>query len=230
MIANAQTFWLESLKEASHYNSWVFSQLQPHLGRKVLEVGCGNGNFTVLLAQHCSSVVGVDLNSDYVRAAKRRLSGYSHATIQQTDATQMRWSQSFDTIVMLDVLEHIEDDVRMLQQLGACLKPGGKLLIKVPALECIYSQMDAVIGHYRRYNKKTLRKVLQKAYFPNPELWYFNMAGIPGWWWNGKILRRTTPPSQQVGLFNQVVPVLETVESVVKPPVGLSVFAVGRKP
>lgn len=230
MIDNAQTFWLENLKFADRYNHWIFSQIVPHLGDKVLEVGCGNGNFTVFLAEHCSEVVAVDLNEEYVAKAQQRLQGKQGVKILVADATNTDWQGSFDSIIMLDVLEHIEDDITMLKDLGKCLKPGGKLIIKVPALGCLYSPMDKVIGHYRRYEKHNLIKTFQKAYLGKPQVWYFNFLGILGWWLNGKILQKTTPPAEQVGFFNKVVPILQIIEKIIKPPIGLSLFAIGIKP
>ena len=224
-----QTFWLENLKFANQYNGWIFSQICPYLGREVLEVGCGNGNFTVFLAEQASRVVAVDLNEKYVKEAKTRLKGKRGVEVLVADATQIQWELRFDTVVMLDVLEHIENDANMLLQLGSCLNPGGKLIIKVPALECLYSPMDKAIGHYRRYEKKTLIKAFRNAYFSRPLVWYFNLAGIPGWWFNGKVLLRTTPPSEQVKLFNQIVPALSAIEARIKPPIGLSLFAVANK-
>lgn len=229
MIANAQTFWLENLKLANRYNGWIFSQIVPYLGHEVLEVGCGNGNFTLLLAEQCSRVVAVDLSEEYVRAAKARLTGKIGVEVLLADATQTQWTRQFDTVVMLDVLEHIEYDVETLRLLRKCLKPGGKLIVKVPALDCLFSNMDQAIGHYRRYNKTALIKTFRAASFSSPLVWYFNFVGIPGWWLNGKILGRTTPPAEQVGLFNKIVPLLSALEGSVKPPIGLSLFAVATK-
>lgn len=229
MVASAQTFWLENLKFADRYNGWIFSQIFPYLGHEVLEVGCGNGNFTVLLAEQCSQVVAVDLSEEYVMTAKARLTEKSGVKVLLADATQTQWTRSFDTIVMLDVLEHIESDVETLRLLRKCLKPGGKLIVKVPALDCLYSNMDKAIGHYRRYNKKVMIKTFRAAGFSKSLVWYFNFAGIPGWWLNGKVLGRTTPPAEQVDLFNKIVPLLSTLEKSVKPPLGLSLFAVATK-
>lgn len=226
MEVNAQTFWLENLQQANRYNNWIFSQILPHLGSEVLEVGCGNGNFTVLLAQKCSRVVAVDLNEDYVLVTKSRLKGNSGVEVLVADATQLQEKRYYDRVIMLDVLEHIEDDIQILYQLKNCLKPGGKLIVKVPALECLYSPMDKAIGHYRRYNKKTLINTLRKANFSHPSVWYFNVAGICGWWFNGKVLGCTTPPAEQVGLFNEIVPFLSVIEARIKLPIGLSLFGV----
>ena len=228
MHNNAQTFWLENLKEADRYNNWIIEQIKPYLGNNVLEVGCGNGNFTVFLARQCDRVTGIDINREYVETAKKRLAKQANVTILQKDATKIESENTFDTIIMLDVLEHIKNDVATLQQLNTLLQNRGKLIIKVPALNYIYGEMDRAIGHYRRYNKHTLANTFQKANLASPKVWYFNIAGIPGWWLNS-ILKRTTPPSQQVSFFNKVVPILSTVESIVKPPVGLSLFAVVSK-
>ena len=229
MTDNAQTFWLENLKQADRYNNWIFEQIEPHLGKDVLEVGCGNGNFTVYLAQKCDRVTGIDIDPEYVSIAKNRLAGRSNVEIIQKDINKLKTKSSFDTIVMLDVLEHIEHDVLILQKLNALLKPSGKLIIKVPALNSIYGEMDRVIGHHRRYNQKTLTATFKRANMSQPIVWYFNIAGIPGWWLNSKVLKRTTPPSKQVSLFNNIVPVLNAIENSVKPPVGLSLFAVANK-
>ena len=226
MTDNAQTFWLENLKQADRYNNWIFEQIEPHLGKDVLEVGCGNGNFTVYLTTQCDRVTGIDIDPEYVSTAKNRLARRSNVKIVQQDINKLETKNSFDTVVMLDVLEHIEHDVLILQKLNALLKPGGKLIIKVPALNSIYGEMDRVIGHYRRYNKKTLIATFEQANITPSIVWYFNIAGIAGWWLNSKVLKRTTPPSEQVSLFDKVVPVLNAIENSVKPPVGLSLFAV----
>lgn len=229
MNSNAQDFWLENLKLADRYNNWIFEQIKPHLGNNVLEIGCGNGNFTVFLAQQCQRVIGIDINQEYVDLANKRLEKQSTVTILREDATKLQSKNTFDSIVLLDVLEHIENDIAILQKLNTLLKPGGKLIIKVPALNYLYGKMDRVIGHYRRYNKNTLINTFNQANLAQPLIWYFNFAGIPGWWLNSKVLKRTTPPSQQVSLFNKVVPVLSTIENLIQPPVGLSLFAVADK-
>ena len=226
---NAQTFWLENLQFADKYNNWIFQQIKPYLGNNVLEVGCGNGNFTVFLAQQCDCVMGIDIDREYVELAKNRLAGRSQITILQQDATKLESKNAFDTIILLDVLEHIEDDVGILKKLNELLTPQGKLIIKVPALMSLYGEMDRVIGHYRRYDRILLLDTLNKANFFQPLIWYFNLAGIPGWLLNSKVLKRTNPPSQQVSLFNKIVPVLSTLENIIKPPIGLSLFAVASK-
>lgn len=238
----AQSFWLENLKSASHYNRWIFSQILPHLGQAILEIGCGNGNFTELLAQQDSDLTAIDLNEKFVDATMNRLRGKSGIKVLVADATQITWTtsqsvfeeKSFDTIILLDVLEHIAADIQLLQHLSHGLRSGGKLIVKVPALNWLYSPMDQAIGHHRRYNKHSLIETFKQAgladpTFADPIVWYFNTVGIPGWWLNGRLLQRTTPPAEQIGWFDRAVPMLATIESGVSMPIGLSLFAVATK-
>lgn len=231
-----QAFWLENLKQADRYNNWIFEQIQPHLGNNVLEVGCGNGNFTVFLAQQCDRVLAVDLDSEFIKLAKARLGDFPQVELMTADVTNWDTTtgdgdidQKFDTIILLDVLEHIADDVAMLQKLFSLLQPQGKLILKVPALDSIYGEMDRAIGHYRRYNQETLAGKLAQAHISQSQTWYFNLAGVPGWWLNSKLLRRNTPPAAQIGLFNKLVPILCWSEKLVTLPLGLSLFAVAPK-
>ena len=235
---HTQSFWLEQLKSANHYNRWIFSQILPYLGNEILEVGCGNGNFTELLAQPGSRLTAIDINETYAKTTMNRLKGKPGVEVLVADATQISWMRSrnnsekklFDTIILLDVLEHIEDDVTLLHQLNKGLRSSGKLIVKVPALNWLYSPMDQAIGHYRRYNQQTLLETFRNTDCTEPILWFFNAAGIPGWWLNGSVLQRTTPPSEQIGCFDRAVPLLKAIESRVPMPIGLSLFAVATKP
>lgn len=229
MAGNAQTFWLKYLGQADQYNEWVFSQISPHLGYDVLEIGCGIGNFTALLAEKCRQVVAVDIDKEYVSAAQRRFSGTPSIEVHQKDATQEQWEGCFDTVVMLDVLEHIDDDIGVLRLIAKSLKPGGNLVIKVPALQSLYCPMDKAIGHYRRYDRESLHDTLSRGGFETHSLWFFNLLGMMGWWVNGKLLKRTIPSAGEVGLFNTLVNVLRPLEAALKFPIGLSLFAVGTK-
>lgn len=227
-MESAQAQWLDQLSTATHYNQWIFSQLQPHLQGRVLEVGCGTGNFTTLLAASCSEVVAVDLNPVFVQRAIARLKSQPHVSIRVADATTQPWPQAFDTIILLDVLEHIDDDVSLLRRLRHSLTANGQLMLKVPAIAALYNGLDQAVGHHRRYSRQTLQTVLSQAGFATSELWSFNLAGIPGWWLNGSVLQRQAPPGQQVGWFDRCVPLFQAIESRLACPLGLSLFAVAR--
>lgn len=225
-LSLAQTQWLDNLAQADHFNRWIFAQIAPHLGDKVLEIGCGIGNFTVHLANHCCHLTVIDLDGDYVAQTRARLHQADHVTFYVGDATQQQWRDRFDTIILLDVLEHIEQDQAFLNQLAGLLKSGGRLILKVPAGQRLYNRLDRSVGHYRRYNKTNLSRTLADGNFTPLDLHYFNIMGIPGWWINGSLLKRTIPGGGQVGLFNHFVPLFQRLEQQLPPPVGLSLMAI----
>jgi SAM-dependent methyltransferase len=225
----AQDFWLATLGDAGRFNRWVFDSIAPCLSGDILEVGCGTGTFTALMALAGHRVTAVDINPSYVEKAKTRLAAQDRVTVLAGDATQMSWSSRFDTVVLLDVLEHIEDDVGFLRRLAACLAPGGRLVVKVPAGEWLYSPLDSAIGHFRRYSKKSLRRAFEDAGLARGDERHFNAAGVPGWWLNGRVLKRITPPQEQIRVFEAIVPLLRVVETVARP-FGLSIIAHAVRP
>lgn len=231
-----QDIWFDHLGSATHYNQWIFSKIQPHIKGRTLEVGCGCGNFTPLIAQHCSRLLAVDLDPDYVQQTQSRMQQHEQVTVLTADATRLEAhaelaasadNKGFETIVMLDVLEHIETDVAVLRSLGQRLEPQGNLIVKVPAVEQLYNSLDHAVGHCRRYSPQRLEQVFVEAGFASPTLEYFNLVGIAGWWLNGRG-QRQTPPGQQVGWFDRGVPVFWAIESRLGCPVGLSLFAIAQ--
>jgi SAM-dependent methyltransferase len=226
----AQDFWLAHLGEANRFNRWVLSRFERHLGEDVLEVGCGLGNFTVLMAARGHRVTGIDIDPAYVETARKRLAKFGGVYVACGDATAADWSERFDTVVALDVVEHIEVDCAFLARLARMLKPGGKLVVKVPAAPSLMSTLDRVVGHHRRYDKRSLNETFRAAGLAPLSLSHFNVAGTLGWWLNGKVLKRATPPGEQVKAFETLVPLFRAAESIVPPPFGLSLIGVAANP
>jgi SAM-dependent methyltransferase len=224
MADPAQGFWLEQLGDARYFNSWVADLILPSIGGDVLEIGCGTGNFTGLIARHARSVVAVDLNPEFIATAQQRCKDDRRISFRCCDATAEGWESEFDTIVLLDVLEHVEDDVGFLRSLRKALRPEGTLVLKVPSGDWLYGTMDRAIGHYRRYSKKTLRAALGSVGLHDSGSFYFNRLGIFGWWLNGRVLKRVTPPAAQVKTIEMLVPILRQAERLVPLPFGLSLI------
>jgi SAM-dependent methyltransferase len=224
MADRAQGFWLEELGEARYFNSWVADLIAPSIGGDVLEIGCGTGNFTGLIARHAHSVVAVDLDAEFIATAQQRWKDDRRISFRCCDATAEGWESEFDTIVLLDVLEHVEDDVGFLRSLRRALRPEGTLVVKVPSGDWLYGTMDHAIGHYRRYSKKTLRAALGSAGLHDSGSLYFNRLGILGWWLNGRVLKRVTPPAAQVKTIEMLVPILRRAERLAPLPFGLSLI------
>jgi SAM-dependent methyltransferase len=230
MEATPQSFWLEHLDGASAYIDWVFQQVRPHLGDSILEVGCGTGTYSALLGRTGARVVAMDLDPGFVRQARSATASMNNVEVRLGDVTSAEWESEFDTVVMLDVLEHLDDDTAMLRALCRGLRAGGRIAIKVPAFRWLFGSLDEAVGHRRRYDRSALEKVFLQAGFVRPRTWYFNALAIPGWWLSGSLLRRSTPPAGQLALMDRLVPVLRAVDVAAHPLLGLSLFGVAEKP
>ena len=227
---NAQGFWLSQMSRTDAFNRWVFSQFETSLGQQILEVGCGTGNFSALIGNTGAELLGVDIDESFVEIARAATHHQPRVTIESRDITKSDWNAAFDTVVMLDVLEHLADDTEMLRRLWRALTPGGRLVLKVPALPGIFGTLDEVVGHKRRYTRRTLAEAIVGAGFAKPKCWSFNFVGILGWWLNGRVLRRSVPPAGQIKSFNRLVPLFRAVDFMAPPGFGLSLIAIADRP
>ena len=225
----AQALWLERLEEAGNFTRWVGEAIRPFVGGRVLEVGCGTGTYTELLAGWAGEVVAVDLDPAFAAATRRRFADRSDIQVLEGDVRRLPALGRFDTIVMLDVLEHIEDDVGTLVRLRDVLTEAGRLVLKVPALPGLYGALDSAIGHYRRYSRQSLDEAAAGAGLLLAVCRPFNLAAAPAWWFNGRVLRRTHPPETQLRLYDRLVPLFRLVDRVTGPPFGTSLIAVLRR-
>jgi SAM-dependent methyltransferase len=224
---------LETLSTADRFNDQVWAKVERFVGREILEVGMGIGIFTEKLLSR-GHVFGVDIVPEFVAAARRRHGErpdleYLVADMGAGLPDSMR-GRAFDTIVCMNVLEHIEDDGGTLKRFMAMLRPSGRLVLVVPAHMCLFNPLDSHDGHFRRYGADELKEKLTKAGFSVVHMSQFNFFGIFGWFLNGTILRRKDLPTGQMGLFNKVAPILFRLENLIGPPIGLSLLAVGAKP
>ena len=222
----------ERMSLARNYFAWQARMVKPHAGRRVLEVGCGLGNFTRHLADR-ELVVGIDVEEPLVDAWNQSFRGSGKAVafaMSVTDAAFLDLKRyQPDTMVCLNVLEHVEDDRRALEHMHRVLPPGGRVVLIVPALESLYGPIDRNLGHYRRYSRERLHSLAVSLGF-RAKTRYFNLLGCAGWWMNARIFRRTEQSESQVRLFDRLVPFLSRAERLVGPPLGQSIFAVLDKP
>ncbi len=224
---------LKIMAAARNYRGWMFRRLAPFIGQRVLEIGAGIGNFTTLLLDR-ELVVATDNYPPCVEYLKLHLGDRLKTPPVLLDASRDIESQlrdyEFDTIVCLNVLEHIEDDCKALAQMRATLAPGGRLVLLVPAFQFLYGSVDRALGHYRRYTRKTLLPIMQRAGFLIERSFYMNVVGMGGWFWNNRIIKRSEESGKQIGIFDRyVAPLAEFTERLFPPPAGLSLIAIGRK-
>ncbi len=221
---------LEVLKRTGGYNTWLFRQLQPHLGRRVLEVGSGIGNLSRLLLDRERAVL-TDLDPDYLLALERDFGAFENVTVTPFDLRQPPsptiTAAKVDTVFSCNVLEHVEDDLAALRHMRQALVPGGRLVLLVPAHPFAYGTLDRGLDHFRRYDRQTLRDRLTAAGFEVESLYSLNALGLAGWFVNGRLLKRRQLPRNQVGLMDRLLPLLDA-ERRLELPFGLSLVAVAR--
>jgi SAM-dependent methyltransferase len=226
----AMTVPLESLDGAKNYARWIFSMIEPHLGPRVLEVGAGLGTFTELLAPG-RRLTATEMSARCLAMLRERYAEEPAVEIVDGDIDAASAKGPFDAAVMLNVLEHIEDDRKALRELAATLVPGGRLVVFVPALQRLYSDFDREVGHHRRYQKEDLVRAAEEAGFHGVEARYVNTLGAVAWWVTAKRLRlRPIRPWSTMVYDRVAVPVLRRVERSWEPPFGQSVFCVARRP
>lgn len=221
---------LDSLEGASNYASWIFDQMDPYLGSDLLEVGAGHGTFTELLAGGDRRVLAVDLSRRCAEVLRDRFADHAGVHVAHGDLSAAAVDGPFDTVVMINVLEHIEDDTRLLDDLRGMLRPGGRLVLWVPALPGLYSEFDRRVGHFRRYRLADLRARLDAAGFRAEDMHYANAIGALGWWLSARILRGNPTVGPGVRYFDRyLVPIVRRVESWYRPPFGQSILAVATR-
>jgi len=213
------------------YNQWVWDRLKPFIGQRVLEAGAGNGTMTRFFYGRDLIVAG-DKETPYVdrlRNAFRRRPGIEveRVDLESDDVLALK-RYAFDTVTLINVLEHTLDDGAALKRVHELLVPGGRVVIYVPAGKSLFGAMDRGVGHERRYEKEELMAKLRDAGFDIEYSGFQNRLAKIAWWLNSKVLRRGGLPSGQSRLFDRMVPMLRALEGE-NPSSGLSLIAVGRK-
>lgn len=222
---------LDNLDGADNYAAWIFEQVEPHLGEEVLEVGAGHGTFTGLLSARSARVAATEVSERCVTILRSRFGGDRRVTVVPGSAAEAADLLPFDSAVLINVLEHIEDDEGVLRQLSATLRPGGRVILWVPAFTLLYSDFDRKIGHYRRYRKAGLAAKLSAAGYQVADLRYVNVVGALAWLVVARLLGRAPTGGLPVKIYDSYfVPVLSRIERRWTMPFGQSVFAVGIWP
>jgi 2-polyprenyl-3-methyl-5-hydroxy-6-metoxy-1,4-benzoquinol methylase len=229
-------FELEGLSKAHNYYSWIIREYKPFIKGKVLEIGSGIGTFsTYLLELQIEKLVCLEPSSKLATALKHKLDGISngihveafHQTLEQF---QINNSEKFDTIICVNVLEHINNDCQALVIMNNLLKKHGNLCLFVPAIPYLYGTLDVSFGHYRRYSKKQIRTLLMNSGFEIQKIKYFHAVGIITWMLMCKIFKWGTWNMKAVKIYDQVVtPIISNIEKIITPPIGQSLISIGKK-
>ena len=218
---------LRIMSLATLYNKWLFSTFEKDLGGRILEVGGGIGNFTRLLKAK-GEVWSFDINKGYINKLKKII-GDKAGFGDIENGKYFFGEKTFTGIICLNVLEHIKNDKKALENMNNLLAKDGKLVLLVPAHQAFYGSLDEALGHFRRYSKEGLSKKLALAGFKIYNLRYLNSPGGIGWFINSKVLGRKILSEKQLVVFDKMARPLLSLEKIIEPPFGLSILAVASK-
>lgn len=227
---------LDSLAVMNNYYSWILEEFRPFIGKRVLEVGAGVGTFTKVY----SGTKGIE--KVYLLEPSQELFPQLKGTFEKDPriecvclkaedlSVKMVKDMDVDTIIMVNVLEHIADDNGLLKRFaeGMSNRNGGRILLFCPAFQLLFSHIDATAGHYRRYTKKSLKQKMESSGLNLAHLHYFNFIGFFSWLLFAKFLAADDFNKNGLKLYNSLIPYMQRIENIIIPPLGQSVIAVGE--
>ena len=222
---------------SENYRAYELELVAPYCGRHVLEVGSGLGEFAERLRElgGVERVTVSDTDPMCLAALAGRFAGRDDVDVLTLDVTQPFSVPArvppVDTVAMMNVLEHVVDDVGTLRRLAAVVGPGGRLVIWVPGYEALYGDFDRSVGHVRRYTPATVRRSAEFAGLAVDCARPVNLLGGLAWWVAVRMAGQTTPDRRWVRAYDRVVvPVTRALERVVRVPFGQSVLCVATVP
>ena len=222
------------MTRAANYLAWQRRLVTPVIGRRVIEVGCGIGNFTGALLDR-ELVIALDVEPACCERLRARYPDRPNLRVLTAEPGSRAFADLAecrpDTCVCLNVLEHIEKDGPALAAMAEVLVNGGVVVLLVPAFPALYGPIDRNLGHYRRYRRAGLKALARSAGLHIEKLCYVNAIGFFGWWMNARLFRREAQSASQIAIFDRwIVPWQSRLEAIAPPPFGQSLFAVLRKP
>jgi ubiquinone/menaquinone biosynthesis C-methylase UbiE len=217
------------MSRAKNYFAWQSRLVLPELGQRVVEIGCGIGNFTQNLLTR-QSVVAIDIEAGCIERLRERFPNQPnlHSFVREAGAA-LDDLKAFDpdSIVCLNVLEHIGDDVTALRNMASILPRGGAIVLIVPAFQALHGPIDRNLGHHRRYSRQAIARMAADAGLGVRKMHYINFPGFFGWWVNAHVLHREAQSIVQIQVFDRlIVPIISRAESLIHPPFGQSLFCV----
>lgn len=220
---------LGRLNRAPRFTRWMADTVRPYVGDRVLEIGAGTGNMTLHLVPRALYWAS-DVNPQYLKTLEKLRRTRPYLQVGLTDgaaAESFPAGNSFDTVVCLNVVEHLEDDVAVLRNIRSVLEKDGRAVVLVPNGPWLHGTLDQVLGHRRRYTREQLTAVGQQAGLRLETLLPFNRIGVVAWWLNGRVLRRKTFGLWQIKMLNLMTPLFRKIDRWLPLP-PLSLIAVFR--
>ena len=224
---------LHALSAAPRFNRWMADTIRPFVRRRVLELGAGIGNLTRALVVGRERYAATDINAEHLARLKSRFVHRLNLEAHFCDLTRAADFEPFrndmDTVICLNVLEHIENDRAGLANIFSALAPGGRAIVLVPEGQSVFGTIDEALGHFRRYSESELAGKMQQAGFEVERILRFNRVSRPAWFVSGRILKRTSLEWNQMRLYDRFVWLWRRIDHLLpwKP---TSIIAIARKP
>jgi glycosyltransferase involved in cell wall biosynthesis len=222
---------LVELEHTRRFTFWIGDTLRPYIGNRVLEIGAGIATLTNQFIPR-ELYVASDVNPNYLHYLRSYSVGKPYVRVMRIDASNPvdfdGLEEMFDTVIMVNVLEHVPDAPQALRNLWSAIKPGGRVIIVVPQHPALFGTLDQALEHRERYLTDGLRQSLDEAGFEIEKVFDFNRTAVPGWWVNGKLLRRRKFSRVQLKVFDTLMPLVRRMDGLV-PWGGLSLIAVAVK-
>ena len=222
---------LGRLNRAPRFTRWMADVIRPFIGERVLEIGAGTGNLTLQLIPR-KLYYASDINPHYLTYLQNLIPDHPYLRVGYTDGEKhdsYPSEERFDTVICLNVVEHLENDLGALRNIFDALEENGRAIVLVPSGPGLYGTLDKVLGHYRRYTKAQFTELAAQSGFQLEALLSFNRFGSPAWWLNGRVLRRKTFGLWQIKMLNVLMPLIRAIDGFLPLP-PLSIIAVLRKP
>ncbi len=226
---------LEALADIPNYQDWILRHFRPHLRGRVLEIGAGVGTLSARYRGAVDRAVLLEPAPNLISLLRDRFAGDAGVTVlgeRLEDAVGAGRLQaaSFDAVVLINVLEHVDDDAAMLSTIASLLAPGAPLLLFVPALQWLFGSLDELVGHRRRYGKSQLRAVIEGAGFAIRDLRFFDALGVLPWYVTGRVIKAKTFDERAAKIYDTIgVPIGSRAERLVSPPIGKNLLCVARR-
>ncbi len=225
------------ISKADRFNKWMYETIRPYLKGEILEIGSGIGNISKFVVSSGLSLALSDYVPVYQQFLKENFSQYSNVMdvlsidLQHPDFFNQysELKEKFDTVFLLNVIEHLEDDKSAMENCRFLLKKGGHLIILAPAYPFLFCRLDEELGHYRRYTMKKIKSIFPIHSFKIIHTQHFNFVGISGWFLFGKLLNRKKIESGEMSAFNKMVPFFKIADHITFKKAGLSLIAIGKK-
>lgn len=204
---------LARLNRAPRFTKWMADTIRPYVGERILEIGAGIGNLTANLVPR-TTYWASDINPQYLDRLNKLKATRPYLRVCYTDASAVESfpAEQFDTVICLNVVEHLEDDVKALRNIRASVEKDGRAIVLVPNGPRLFGTLDEVLGHYRRYTRDQLVEACGRAGFRIEKVLKFNRIGSPGWWLNGRVLKKKTFGFWQIKLLNNLVPFVRPID------------------